>query len=125
MREASLPAEPQGKPKNTEVGSLSLLQRIFPTQELNWGLLHCRQILYQPRESEDKKGSSIEFLILESRRVITFLRKEKRLGIKDLKKVKNIRIATVEGRKGIGHKMNIRAIEVQLDRALCDNYSNY
>ena len=26
---------------------LSLLQRIFPTQESNWGLLHCRQILYQ------------------------------------------------------------------------------
>ena len=25
----SLPAEPQGKPKNTEVGSLSLLQEIF------------------------------------------------------------------------------------------------
>ena len=43
----SLPAEPQGKPKNTGVGSLSLLQGIFPTQELNQGLLHCRQILYQ------------------------------------------------------------------------------
>ena len=28
-------------------GSLSLLQWIFPTQELNLGLLHCRQILYQ------------------------------------------------------------------------------
>ena len=43
----SLPAEPQGKSKNTGVGSLSLLQGIFPTQELNWGLLHSRQILYQ------------------------------------------------------------------------------
>ena len=43
----SLPTEPQGKPKNTRVGSLSLLQRIFLTQESNWGLLHCRQILYQ------------------------------------------------------------------------------
>ena len=43
----SLPAEPQGKPKNTGVGSLFLLQGIFPTQELNWGLLHCRWILYQ------------------------------------------------------------------------------
>ena len=42
----SLPAEPQGKPKNTGVGSLSLLQRTFLTQELNQGLLHCRQILY-------------------------------------------------------------------------------
>ena len=43
----SLPAEPQGKPKNTGVHSLSLLQRIFPTQELNQGLLHCRWTLYQ------------------------------------------------------------------------------
>ena len=43
----SLPAEPQGKPKNTGVGSLSLLQQIFLTQESNQGLLHCRQILYQ------------------------------------------------------------------------------
>ena len=43
----SLPAEPQRKPKNTGVGSLSLLQRIFLTQGLNWGLLQCRQILYQ------------------------------------------------------------------------------
>ena len=43
----SLPAEPQEKPKNTGVGSLSLLQQIFPTQESNQGLLHCRWILYQ------------------------------------------------------------------------------
>ena len=33
--------------QNTGVGSLSFLQGIFPTQELNWGLLLCRQILYQ------------------------------------------------------------------------------
>ena len=33
----SLPAEPQGKPKNTGVGSLSLLQGIFLIQELNPG----------------------------------------------------------------------------------------
>jgi len=43
----SLPAEPQGKPKNATVGRLSLLQQIFLTQESNWDLLHCRQILYQ------------------------------------------------------------------------------
>ena len=43
----SLPAEPQGKAKNTGVGSLALLQWIFLIQELNWGLLHCRWILYQ------------------------------------------------------------------------------
>ena len=32
--------------KNTAVGCHALLQRIFPTQGLNPGLLHCRQILY-------------------------------------------------------------------------------
>ena len=40
----SLPAEPQGKPKNTGVGSLSFLQRIFWTQESPPGLLHYRRI---------------------------------------------------------------------------------
>ena len=43
----SLPTEPPRKPKNTEVGRLTLLQGIFPTQESNQGFLHCRQILYQ------------------------------------------------------------------------------
>ena len=43
----SLPSEPPGKPRNTGVSSLSLLQGIFPTKESNRGLLHCRQILYQ------------------------------------------------------------------------------
>ena len=33
--------------QNTEVGSLSLLQGIFPTQGSNQGLLHFRWILYQ------------------------------------------------------------------------------
>ena len=33
--------------QNTGVGSLSLLQGIFPTQGSNPGLLHCRQIFYQ------------------------------------------------------------------------------
>ena len=40
-------AKPPGKPKNTAVGSLSLFQEILPIQELNWGLLHHRWILYQ------------------------------------------------------------------------------
>ena len=33
--------------QNTRVGSLSLLQGIFATQESNLGLPHCREILYQ------------------------------------------------------------------------------
>ena len=36
----------KGSPRSG-VGSLSFLQRIFPTQESNWSLLHCRGILYQ------------------------------------------------------------------------------
>ena len=42
----SLPFEPPGKPKNTEMDRLSFLQGIFLTQESNQGLLHCR-ILYK------------------------------------------------------------------------------
>ena len=39
--------------QNTAVSSLSLLQGIFPTQESNPSLLHCRWILYQL----NRKGS--------------------------------------------------------------------
>ena len=47
----SLPAEPQQKPKNTGVGSLSLLQQIYLTQELNRGLLHwaIREVNRKPQ----------------------------------------------------------------------------
>ena len=42
------PYSPWNSPgQNTGVGSLSLLQGIFPTQGLNSGLPYCRQILYQ------------------------------------------------------------------------------
>ena len=39
----SLLAEPQKKPKNTGVGSLSALQRIFPTQESKLGMEGLRK----------------------------------------------------------------------------------
>ena len=39
--------------QNTGVGSLSLLQGIFPTQGSNPGLPHCRQILYQLRHKRN------------------------------------------------------------------------
>ena len=42
--------------QNTGVGSLSLLQGIFPTQESNQGLQHCRQILYQLSYQESPPG---------------------------------------------------------------------
>ena len=52
MQADSLSAELQGKPKNTGMDSLSVLQQIFLTQELKWGLLHCRHISLQTELSE-------------------------------------------------------------------------
>ena len=57
----SLLSEPPAKPKNTGVCSLSLLQGICPTQESNWGLLHCKQILYQL----SYQGSSLTSAIIK------------------------------------------------------------
>ena len=62
--------------QNTGVGSLSLLQGIFPTQGSNPGLLHCRWILYQlshqgsPRILEWVSLSNLQgiFLTQESNR---------------------------------------------------------
>ena len=45
----SLPSEPAGKPRNTGVGSLFLLQGIFLTEDSKQGLLHCRQIMLKPQ----------------------------------------------------------------------------
>ena len=44
--------------QNTRVGSLSLLQGIFPTQRFNRGLLHRRWILYQLSYQEALEKSS-------------------------------------------------------------------
>ena len=46
--------------QNTSVGSSSLLQWIFPTQESNRGLLHCRQMLYNlSYQGRPKKGKGM------------------------------------------------------------------
>ena len=42
------------------MGSLSLLQRIFLTRELNRGLLHCRQILYQLTYNKHKEEQNCQ-----------------------------------------------------------------
>ena len=47
---------------NTAMGSHSLLQRIFLTQGLNLGLLHCRQILYHLSHNLSISKHSIKFL---------------------------------------------------------------
>ena len=65
----SLPAEPQGKSKNTGVGGLSLLQRICPTQELKRGLLHCRWILYQLSYKGSPNNPFLKFFTIYSKTV--------------------------------------------------------
>ena len=67
----SLPSEPPGKSKNTGVDSLSLLQGIFSTGELNQGLQHCKWILYQVSYQGSlpiKKISSVQFSRVDSLR---------------------------------------------------------
>ena len=54
------------KPKNTGEGNLSLLQQIFPTQESNQGLLHCRQILYQLSYQHRVPISELKVLVVQS-----------------------------------------------------------
>ena len=55
-RQAPLPMDSPGR--NTGVSCHTLLQGIFQTQDLNPGLLHCRQILYQLKWSEVKVAQS-------------------------------------------------------------------
>ena len=64
--------------QNTGVGSLSLLQGIFPTQGLNPGLLHCRRILYHLNH----KGSPVVKRL--------FLKSHRKMGIILYKYLKSI-----------------------------------
>ena len=56
--------------QNTGVGSLSLLQGIFPTQGINPGLSYCGQILYQlsHKESleEEMAPTSVQSLVAQT-----------------------------------------------------------
>ena len=61
----SLPSEPPGKPKNTGVGSLSLLLGNFPIQKSNQSLLYCRWILYQLSYQGSQRESFFLFTILQ------------------------------------------------------------
>ena len=46
------------------VGCYFLLQRIFPTQGLNLGLLHCRWILYRPSYQGSPRCASSDFIFV-------------------------------------------------------------
>ena len=61
--QAPLSRESPGK--NPGVGSLSLLQRIFPTQGSNPSLLHCRRILYQLNHQASRAAPSLSTAVTE------------------------------------------------------------
>ena len=66
------------------MGSLSLLQRIFPTQESNWGLLHSRQIFLPtelPGKPIPKKGNAKE---CSNYRIIAFISHASKVMLKIL-----------------------------------------
>ena len=54
------------------MGSLSLLQRIFLTQESNWGLLRCRQIYKSSNMIEDIYEKPVVSIILKGERLKNF-----------------------------------------------------
>ena len=58
--------------QNTGVGSLSLLQGIFPTQGSNPGLPHCRQILYQLSQGKHIQYSMSNLIPLKQRSFLKF-----------------------------------------------------
>ena len=59
-----LPLNHLGSPKDTGVGSHSLLQQIFPTQGSNLDLSHCRQILYHLSWPEDLSNDGYRYSLL-------------------------------------------------------------
>ena len=69
--------------QNTGVGSLSLLQGIFPTQGPNPGLPHCRQILYSwaTREAQVQEEENYASPFLLRTIDLDALRKRVKLGI--------------------------------------------
>ena len=50
--------------QNTGVGSCSLLQQIFLTQESNQGLLHCRRILYKLSYRRSPRQYHVHFITM-------------------------------------------------------------
>ena len=63
--------------KNTGVGCYAFLQGIFPTQGLNPGLLHCRQIfftIWATREAQEKAQSTFNPTRFGSSKMKCFIR---------------------------------------------------
>ena len=60
LRPCGLYSKQSSLGQNTGVGSLSLLQGMFPTQGSNPGLPHCRRILYQLSHQGILEGLNVQ-----------------------------------------------------------------
>ena len=70
--------------QNTGMGNLSLLQGIFPTQESNENLLHCRRILYQLGHQGKSKNTGVGSLSLLQQ---IFLTQESNWGLLNCRQI--------------------------------------
>ena len=111
----SLPAEPQGKLKNTGVGSLSLLQGIFLTQESNRGLLHCRRLQCSCLENPRDRGAwwAAVYGVAQSRTRL------KRLSSRSMGKIEGVAEDEMVGWHHLLNDMNLYNLwETVKDRSL-------
>ena len=89
----SLPGEPPGKPKNTGVGSMSLLQQIFLTQESK---------LESPALQVDSLPTELSGIADNDKRL---LHKNKRLTNQEDKTILNLSVPTTQQNWMKGEKM--------------------
>ena len=111
--------------KNTGVGCHSLLQEIFPTQSLNPGLLHCRQIFfYHLSHQESQKVSDLtDQLTFTYTRVVGVSQVE--LVVKnplvkagDIRDMGSIPVLGRSPRGGHGNPLQYSCLENPMDRTL-------
>ena len=75
----TMDCNPPGSPvwnspgENTGLGSHFLFQGIFPTQESNPGLLHCRHILYQLSHGEVANWTEVLIQLTWKQEILRYL----------------------------------------------------
>ena len=123
----SLPAEPPWKPKNTGVGSLSLLQRIFLTQELNWGLSNTRTMNHELPDVQAgfRKGRGTRNQIVNIHWIIEKTREfQKNIYFCSIDYAKAFDCMDQNKLENSEREGNIRPPDLPLEKSICRSGSN-